>query len=147
MAPDFTVVLRGFDREEVDALLAEFAAGALAPEDLTRVHFTVVLRGYDRDQVQQYLTLLAAGPAPQRPDPGPAQRQPVFGKAPFLVKGYDRAQVDALVARVAPVLAGGGGITADEIENAVFGAARSGYDCEQVDRGLDAVVHELRGRA
>ncbi|MBV1856047.1 DivIVA domain-containing protein [Catellatospora tritici] len=147
MSPDFTVVLRGFDREEVDHLLAEFAAGHLTAEDLTRVEFTVVLRGYDRDQVRQHLALLAAGPVPRRPAPGPAQRQPVFGKAVLFVKGYDRAQVDALVARVAPVLAGGGGITADEIENFGFDAARSGYDCEQVDRWLDAVVHELRGRA
>ncbi|MFC7242277.1 DivIVA domain-containing protein [Catellatospora aurea] len=58
--PDFTVVLRGFERTEVDALLAQVDRGELSLADNPRIDFTVVLRGYDREQVHAYLGLLAA---------------------------------------------------------------------------------------
>jgi DivIVA domain-containing protein len=67
MPYDFTVVLRGYDRPQVDRVLtdAEAAAStgdesvrAAAREALTNVSFTVVLRGYDRQQVDQQVSRL-----------------------------------------------------------------------------------------
>jgi hypothetical protein len=61
MTLDFTVVLRGYDRLEVEALLGKGAAAlatgadpaqrAAARQALKTADFTVVLRGYDRVQV------------------------------------------------------------------------------------------------
>ncbi|GAB4053763.1 DivIVA domain-containing protein [Catellatospora paridis] len=58
--PNFTVVLRGFDRTEVDALLDKVRRGELNLAGVTVFDFTVVLRGYDREQVNAYLGRLAA---------------------------------------------------------------------------------------
>lgn len=58
--PDFTVVLRGFDRTEVDALIEAVYRGEAHLADKTVFDFTVVLRGYDREQVNAYLGRLAA---------------------------------------------------------------------------------------
>jgi DivIVA domain-containing protein len=77
MTFDFTIVLRGYDRQQVDALLgrasAALAAGsdpaqrARAEEALRAADFTVVLRGYDRTQVdgavQMMLRELDAAPS------------------------------------------------------------------------------------
>jgi len=61
MAPNFTVVLRGYDREEVDALLARLAAGEqVSPAELDPRRFTTVLRGYDRAQVAAVLARYAS---------------------------------------------------------------------------------------
>jgi DivIVA domain-containing protein len=61
---DFTVVLRGYDVKEVDALVRDVDE-ALASDDvvlrtsvgerLRRAAFRVSLRGYDRGQVDDYL--------------------------------------------------------------------------------------------
>ena len=57
----FTVVIRGYDRGQVDAAFAKaetFAAAgdtAAAKQVLTGVDFTVVLRGYDRGQVDAHI--------------------------------------------------------------------------------------------
>ncbi|MEU7825095.1 DivIVA domain-containing protein [Catellatospora sp. NPDC049133] len=151
--PDFTVVLRGFERTEVDALLAQVDRGELSLADNPRIDFTVVLRGYDREQVHAYLGLLAAQHAAEggRPTaPGPAAglpdvpRDPAFPRAVLFTKGYDPAQVDALAARIAPVLAGGGGISSAEVEQAAFPLVRKGYDVERVDAYLSAVETRLR---
>ncbi|MFD0593976.1 DivIVA domain-containing protein [Catellatospora coxensis] len=71
--PDFTVVLRGFDRTQVDALLAEVDRGELSLADNPRTDFTVVMRGYDREQVHAYLGLLAAQQAAEGERPGAAR--------------------------------------------------------------------------
>jgi DivIVA domain-containing protein len=62
--PSFTVVLRGYDRRQVDALLRQ-ATDALASSDarlrettrqaLAKPALRVQLRGYDREQVHLYL--------------------------------------------------------------------------------------------
>ncbi|PWK52069.1 DivIVA domain-containing protein [Actinoplanes xinjiangensis] len=77
MTFDFTIVLRGYDRQQVDALLgrasAALAAGgdaaqrARARDALRAADFAVVLRGYDRAQVdgavQMMLRELDAAPS------------------------------------------------------------------------------------
>jgi DivIVA domain-containing protein len=62
--PHFDVLLRGYDPEEVDALVARIE-GTLGQAPLTdrpvtaervrQVHFTVVMRGYDPDAVDHAL--------------------------------------------------------------------------------------------
>jgi DivIVA domain-containing protein len=52
---NFTIVLRGYDRAEVDTYLDAVEAGTPAT---TPAGFKVSLRGYDRRQVDQYLEQL-----------------------------------------------------------------------------------------
>jgi DivIVA domain-containing protein len=68
MYADFTVVLRGYDRAEVDSLVERVhdatasdspTARASAREELRRRVLRVRLRGYDRAQVDEYLRLMA----------------------------------------------------------------------------------------
>jgi hypothetical protein len=68
MTFDFTIVLRGYDRQQVDVLLgrasAALAAGGdpaqreRAKEALQGADFTFVLRGYDRTQVDEAVKML-----------------------------------------------------------------------------------------
>ena len=69
MNVDFTVVLRGYDRTEVDQALGRAEAALSSGSDSQRAaslgelrkEFTVVLRGYDRGQVDGAVgTLVAA---------------------------------------------------------------------------------------
>ncbi|MEU4161052.1 DivIVA domain-containing protein [Actinoplanes sp. NPDC026670] len=76
MNPDFTIVLRGYHRTQVDAVLGQAIASleavgdrvqqAVAREALRTAEFDMALRGYDRDQVdrhvQRLLTALAEAP-------------------------------------------------------------------------------------
>jgi DivIVA domain-containing protein len=63
---DFTVVIRGYDRGQVDATLAEAErlreSGQVdaVRELLAGKRFAVVLRGYDRGQVDAHLEALAS---------------------------------------------------------------------------------------
>jgi DivIVA domain-containing protein len=58
--PEFTIVLRGYDRAEVDAYVGRLHAARTAGEpDPAPVGFAVVLRGYDRKQVDQWLQAVA----------------------------------------------------------------------------------------
>ncbi|MCU7722679.1 DivIVA domain-containing protein [Actinoplanes sp. KI2] len=67
MNRDFTVVLRGYDRTEVDRALGRAEAALTSGSESRRAaslaelgkDFTVVLRGYDRQQVQQAVAVLA----------------------------------------------------------------------------------------
>jgi DivIVA domain-containing protein len=67
MNRDFTVVLRGYDRTEVDQALGRAEAALTSGSESLRAaslgelrkDFTVVLRGYDRLQVDQAVAVLA----------------------------------------------------------------------------------------
>jgi DivIVA domain-containing protein len=65
MANDFVVVLRGYDRVQVDAALAEASKlrdsgqTEAARQLLSGKRFDVRLRGYDRGQVDAHLEALA----------------------------------------------------------------------------------------
>jgi DivIVA domain-containing protein len=75
---DFTVVLRGYDRDQVDALVRR-ASDALASTDqrlrssareaLAEPTLLVGMRGYDRGQVDHYLGRLAQALAEAPPAP------------------------------------------------------------------------------
>ncbi|MEV6844672.1 DivIVA domain-containing protein [Actinoplanes sp. NPDC051411] len=58
MANDFTVVIRGYDRGQVDAALVQAAQLLEAGQSaafLSGKKFDVVLRGYDRGQVDTHI--------------------------------------------------------------------------------------------
>ncbi|MEU4623650.1 DivIVA domain-containing protein [Actinoplanes sp. NPDC023801] len=76
MQQDFTVVLRGYDRAQVDSVIGQGfdaldegsgpAKRAAARDALRAASFDVVLRGYDRDQVDKAVRKLRGeldGPA------------------------------------------------------------------------------------
>lgn len=67
--PDFAVVVRGYDRNEVKAVLERIEAALVAndpfqkaavEQELERTRFTVRLRGYDRAQVDDFLSRMKA---------------------------------------------------------------------------------------
>ena len=108
--PGFTIVLRGYDREEVDRYVASTQASP--PGSVAVPDFQVVMRGYEPTQVDTYvrsqsgpgaapvpaLTPMATSPeaAPGAPlSPSPSLPPPSFT---LVVRGYDRRQVDEWVA-------------------------------------------------
>ena len=85
-----------------------------------------------------------------------ALRAPRFGAPGWGKRGYDRAEVDAFLARVATALdavAAGRmpAVTADQVHSVVFakpGFGRGrGYDEDEVDRLLESVEGALRTRS
>jgi DivIVA domain-containing protein len=68
-APDFLIALRGYDRTEVDSLIATALAAVESKNETTRSQalallrdaaFTMRMRGYDRSQVHAYLDEIQA---------------------------------------------------------------------------------------
>ncbi|HEY3504372.1 MAG TPA: DivIVA domain-containing protein [Actinocatenispora sp.] len=55
-APRFDVVMRGYQRREVDAWVAQVRSGVTGPPT-----FTLVMRGYHPGQVDQYVAQVMAG--------------------------------------------------------------------------------------
>src|SRR5919198_5428546 len=76
-----------------------------------------------------------------------------FGKPPFGRRGYDEAEVDDFLRRVAETLSqppGAGPISAGDVHDVAFRKPRlgsRGYDEDEVDAFLDLVEGELRWRA
>jgi DivIVA domain-containing protein len=130
------IVMRGYDRDAVDAFLARCRASLgdadhALPElrdvrppvdplppldagDVRAVQFPVTLRGYDMAQVDELLNRFAAAlPAVER-RPGwdvPPPAAVPAGTGPGLrkvVRGYDVAEVDAFLSRCAHTLAESG---------------------------------------
>ena len=64
--PEFDVVLRGYDRPQVDTVIEDALRALVSPgaatitaDRLRAAELDVVFRGYDRNQVADYLDLLA----------------------------------------------------------------------------------------
>lgn len=75
---DFTVVLRGYDREQVHLAMAEYEAAAAAwlpqiraetREKLQKTTFDVRMRGYDREQVDMAMRRMIDQLAQPGPEP------------------------------------------------------------------------------
>jgi hypothetical protein len=93
--PDFTIVLTGYDRAQVDAYLAELRSGQRRDEPVPR--FDRALRGYEVTQVDAYVSDLMAEPVGGRPaasSPSPPPSRPEFS---IVLRGYARDQVDRFV--------------------------------------------------
>jgi hypothetical protein len=153
MTETFTVVLRGYDRSEVDQMLADVdealttgseiaRAGAL--ETLRKTRFSRVLRGYAVEEVdgavQDRLRRLGGEPEPPRP--------PV--SFTVVLRGYDMAEVDRLLSQADEAQAStSGSLRASAraaLTTAVFGERLRGYSREQVDREIQRRLEDLQER-
>lgn len=70
-----------------------------------------------------------------------------FTRRGIFAMGYRRSQVDAFLDRIAAMLAGQGSLTTADIRGVVFHAQWRGYDEDQVDALLDAVIDLLLATA
>ncbi|WP_396445917.1 DivIVA domain-containing protein [Actinomadura sp.] len=119
------VVMRGYDRHQVDTLLKRVSQALdggppITVDEVRETRFDVVLRGYDHRAVDELLRecireLQAKGPVAER-------------------AGRPRARPDWLI---------------NWIQNARFASSglRAGYDVRDVDAFLDRVIAGLRGTA
>ncbi|WP_412539879.1 DivIVA domain-containing protein [Longispora sp. K20-0274] len=57
----FDVVLRGYERAQVDELVARAEKHGLTREEWAEIRLTITLRGYDPRQVDDYLSELVGG--------------------------------------------------------------------------------------
>lgn len=71
-------------------------------------------------------------------------RRQKFSNVGYLLRGYDRKQVDQLCAQVAVHLASGTPLQLNVVRRAIFKAKRGGYVESQVDAFIDRVVEILQ---
>ncbi|MBA9004746.1 DivIVA domain-containing protein [Thermomonospora cellulosilytica] len=160
--PEFPVVLRGYDRRQVDELIARLEGtlgraplrGArVGVAELQNTVFDVVLRGYDRRQVdmvlsryQQELSALEGG-APAGTAPPPDGLASSGREFTVVLRGYDRHQVDEMVARIEATLAGaslnGAPISAGHLGWTSFDVVLRGYDRFEVEGAMRRYRREL----
>jgi DivIVA domain-containing protein len=150
------VVLRGYDRKQVDTLLQRISqtldgGPPISAEEVRGTRFDVVLRGYDSRAVDELLReclreLQARAPIAERP--GRPRAQPAWlinwiQNARFsgagLRSGYDVRDVDAFLDRVVAGLRGTApAVSARDVRESAFRVVRlgPGYDEQEVDRFL-----------
>ncbi|MEU8340213.1 DivIVA domain-containing protein [Actinomadura meyerae] len=157
------VVLRGYDRHQVDTLLRRIGEALnggppISVDEVREVRFDVVLRGYDNRSVDELLRecireLQARAPIAERP--GRPRAQPAWlinwiQNARFsgarLRSGYDVRDVDAFLDRVVAGLRGAAPpVTARDVRECAFRVVRlgPGYDEQEVDRFLVQLASAL----
>ncbi|MER7281161.1 DivIVA domain-containing protein [Dactylosporangium sp. NPDC000244] len=157
---EFSVVLRGYDPQAVDALLVS-AGAALSTADeraradavaaLRRANLPVVLRGFDRAQVDGAIAMLTAqlgGATGPESDPDLSDGSSVHtAEFDVVLRGYDVAAVDRLVEQVGRALTSGSATARAEaavaVRQAVFAVKFRGYSRHHVDRFLQQTAREL----
>lgn len=169
----FPVVLRGYERAQVDALIARIEgtlgrarggdggghAVPISADEVRKTRFHIVLRGYDQravdEDLQERIRQLAAADRRSRP------RRPVVGTrwlidwihniqfgSSGMRAGYDVRDVDAFLERVIAGLRGSAApVAAEDIRDSRFRTVRfgPGYDMDEVDRFLDQLAAALDG--
>ncbi|OLT38231.1 hypothetical protein BJF79_27755 [Actinomadura sp. CNU-125] len=160
------IVLRGYDRFQVDGLLEEIGAalngGApLTADDVRTRRFDIVLRGYDPQAVDELVCecireLQAAGPIKDRagrPRVHPGWLISWIENARFpggrLRMGYDVRDVDRFLERVIAGLRGTAPpVTPADVRASVFRTIRLGpcYDVHEVDAFLAQLTDALERR-
>ena len=155
MTSPFTVVLRGYDRSEVDRLLGQVDAAlassdealqASARELLRNPDLTVVLRGYARDEVEN-----AVRDRQNRLGSTVSNWTSSIPRTPatFVVtlRGYDMAQVDDVFARVDAVLQADSAFARasarDSLRTVDFAVRVRGYARADVDRAVQEKLQQL----
>jgi len=140
---EFNVVMRGYHRGEVDALVAAVEAAA---GDQDRIHAaieaigppSIVLRGYEPSQVDSWLAGVRAAKPIVRPVP---DRRVVL-------RGYRIAETDALLAVVGTAVEGRDPFRRAEALQAIAGTrlpvALRGYDRGRIDAYLNQAERLLR---
>lgn len=166
--PRYPVAVRGYDRKQVDALLARVAGAnghgsaegrPITADEVRASRFDVVLRGYDRRAVDTALheiirRLEAAAPVRSRSRPsarpswliGWIQSSQFAGTR--VRPGYDVRDVDAFLARVVAGLRGTAPpVSARDVRESVFRIVRfgPGYDEREVDAFLGQLAAALDG--
>ncbi|WP_285560436.1 hypothetical protein [Actinoplanes regularis] len=154
MTSDFTVELRGYDRQQVERLLAE-ADAALASSDpalreqaqrrLLKPDFIQVLRGYScgevNDAIRDRLLSLRSTTDSHAPVGDPA---PSFV---VVLRGYDTAQVDEAFARLEVALGSDDAFARASVRDALraadFKVRLRGYERTQVDVAVREAVRWL----
>jgi DivIVA domain-containing protein len=150
--------------------------GPITFKQLTWTSFEVVMRGYDRFEVdgvmRGYRNELAAHEGVELPADEPASDNSlaiVLGEPvedhgeiwtprdpeqefPIRFRGYDRHQVDRLIARARATLGHTGGsdgepVTREELNNPGFDLVLRGYDRREVDIAIGRYLKELLDRA
>ena len=149
MAEAFLIALRGYDRFEVDEILARADAAidagsetmrAAARDELATVAFTPCLRGYDTREVDRAVAarLARLGAAPPQP------AEPSFMIA---LRGYDIAEVDTAIRQAYEALASGSETTRAAARQTLRGASFRqrirGYARAEVDRAVAALIDQL----
>ncbi|MEU7870036.1 DivIVA domain-containing protein [Dactylosporangium sp. NPDC049140] len=157
---EFSVVLRGYDPQAVDALLAPAVAALTAVDEsaradavaaLRRANLPVVLRGFDRAQVDGAIASLTAqleGAPGSEPDPDLSDGWSVHtAEFDVALRGYDVAAVDRLVEQVGRALTSGSATARAEaavaVRQADFAVKFRGYARHQIDRFLEQAAREL----
>lgn len=160
------VVLRGYDRDQVDGLLKRISQALnggppMAADEVRGTRFDVVLRGYEPRAVDELVRecireLEASGPIagrPARSRANPSWLITWIQNARFsgagLRSGYDVRDVDAFLARVIAGLRGvAPPVSARDIRESAFRVVRlgPGYDEQEVDRFLVQLASALEGR-
>ncbi|MBO2453689.1 DivIVA domain-containing protein [Actinomadura barringtoniae] len=188
--PEFSVVLRGYDRRQVDEVVAR-VEGTLgrAPlygrpvtlKEFGWIEYDVVARGYDRfevdGQMRNYRRELAAregvelayepeqdaglslvlgsgsrDPGDSLPTTDPLTTE-IRGEHSFPIRfrGYDRAQVNALIARIWGTLGRvpleGEPVTREELNNPRLDIVIRGYDRTTVDQAIGRYLRDLLDRS
>ncbi|GAA4561275.1 DivIVA domain-containing protein [Planotetraspora kaengkrachanensis] len=146
MSERFDVVLRGYDRKQVDAFFERLDADAVTAEEVRRPPFRVAMVGYDRHQVWDAVEDRVAAPADELGGhvvhPVSSSSDETYGKEFDLVlRGYDRHQVNVVLSRVEA-----GTITAEELRQTSFKVAMRGYDRHQVWDAVKNLADKLDTR-
>ncbi|MEV6600345.1 DivIVA domain-containing protein [Actinoplanes sp. NPDC051346] len=154
MTSDFTVALRGYDRDQVDRLLAQTDVALASSDEALRASarnllqspdLVVVLRGYARDQVDAAIRDRLGRLGLATPDNPPRG----YASSPFVVvlRGYDMAQVDDALGRVEAATRSDDvfarAAARDALRVADFRVRIRGYDRAQVDRAVREAVNRL----
>ncbi|ADD42265.1 DivIVA domain-containing protein [Stackebrandtia nassauensis] len=155
--PTFTIVMRGYDVERVNQLVARIAAAhdnpdAITAAELRDVKLPVVARGFKTKQVDQFLastvTALAASGQPQRPTVAAVPSLSTRPRGDRFPKRFGNAyrpgDVDAFVERVSSTL--NTTLTSHETRSVRFGTGFRGYAVDPVDAWLDQVQTYLLSR-
>lgn len=157
------VALRGYDRNQVDALLQRISQALdggrpVSADEVRAARFDVVLRGYANRAVDELLcecirelqTRAPIRERPGRPRAHPAWLITWIQNARFsgagLRPGYDVRDVDAFLARVIAGLRGAAPpVTARDVRESAFRVVRlgPGYDEQEVDLFLVQLASAL----
>lgn len=131
---EFDLVHGGYDLVAVDTAMDRledaFAAREIQRQKLFRGDFAV------NDRLER-ITEIVRGRL-ERP------KRKKFSNVGFLLRGYDRKQVDLLCAQVADHLNSGNQLHLNVVRRAIFTAKRGGYVESQVDAFIDRVVEILQ---
>ena len=130
---EFDLVLGGYEISRVDAAMEslenEFASREIKRQKLSRGEWAV------EDRLAR-LTEIVSGRLQRK-------KRQRFKNTGFLIRGYDRSQVDSLCDSIQAHIVNGAPIKLNQVRRAVFTLRRRGYAEAQVDAFLDRVMEIL----